>query len=98
MSDTISNVWFKLDRKSAGNQLLKQNAQLNQIQNSAFNGLLATVTAQFFQQFGFEGNFEVIGFTTDRSSVKIQASDKRTAGALKSQPGWLATFSDNVVI
>jgi len=94
----MSTVRFTLDNSEAGKQILRGNSSLQQMQNTAFNGLLGTVTAQFFQQFGFEGKFEVVGFTTDRSSVKIQASDKRTAGALKSQPGWLATFSDNIVI
>lgn len=94
----MSSVRFELNTSEAGKQILRGNSKIESMENSAFNSLIGIVSAQFFQQFGTEGVFEVVGFTTDRSSVKIQAADKKTAGLLKSQPGWLAQFTDNIVI
>lgn len=89
---------FALDRKAAGDQLIRGNEKMQSIQTGAMSSLLATVTAQFFQEFGFEGSFTLKEYSTDRFNVKLAAGDKRTAGALKASPGWLNQFVDNIVI
>lgn len=94
----MSNTRFTLNTKQAGDQLLRNNSRMQTIQDGAMNVVLGAVQAQFFQDFGVEGSFQVIGFTTDRSSVKIQAADKRTGGLLKTMPGWLDQFTNNIVI
>lgn len=94
----MSSVRFQLDRKAAGEQILRGNKQLQDIQSRAFNSILMVVAAQFVQQFGFDGSFQLTGFTTDRSSVKISAADARTNAALKTQPGWMDQFTNNIVI
>ena len=65
---------------------------------NAMAGIIGTIRSQFFQQFGFEGKFEMEFFTTDRSSVKITAADARTAKTLQSYPKWMAQFLDNIVV
>lgn len=88
---------FKLDR-SGVSSLLKENNQLETLQQSALEGLLPIIEASFFQTFGLKGKFEIVSFTTDRSSVKISAADKQTNAVLKASPKWLDQFIDNIII
>lgn len=57
---------------------------------------LSQVKAEFFQQFGFEGQFELKAVTTrsrrSRITYRIVPSNARTTAALKRQPGWLGKF------
>lgn len=57
---------------------------------------LSQIKAEFLQSFGFDGSFEIKKVDTksrrSRTSFRIVASDKKTASALKRQPGWLAKF------
>ena len=57
---------------------------------------LSQIQAEFLQTFGFEGSFEIKRVDTNskrsRTTFRIVASDSRTAGVLKRQPGWMARF------
>lgn len=57
---------------------------------------LSIIKAEFLQRFGFEGSFrtEIVSTNSKRSRMafKVFAADKRTAAALKTQPGWLGRF------
>lgn len=92
------DVRFILNHGAAGRALLRGNAKMINAQMGAMSGLLGTIRAQFFQQFGFEGKFEMEPFTTDRSTVKIHAADARTTKTLKANPRWLAQFIDNISV
>ena len=92
-----NDITFKLDQSGVA-EILKRNSDLQNLMSMAIEGTVSIVEAQFFQDFGVNGHFEVVGFTTDRSSYKIQASDKKTAYILKSKPKWLDQFTDNIKI
>jgi hypothetical protein len=92
-----SNISFTLDR-SGGAEILRNNTALQSMQKTAMDAVLINVTAQFFQTFGAEGRFEIVEFTTDRSSIKINAANAQTAAILKSAPKWLDTFINNITI
>ena len=94
----MSNVDFILD-KSGGADILRNNPGIAQIQMQNMNRILDTVRAQFIVEFGFEGNFELMTEPTAfRQRVMVKAADKRTAGALKTKPGWLGSFVKNLSI
>lgn len=93
----MSNVDFILDR-SGGADILKNNASLIQLESSTMADVRSNVEAQFFQAFGVEGSFNLKHVTNDRSHVIIEAADKQTAGILKANQGWLATFINNITI
>ena len=76
--------------------ILKGNAKLQSMQNSKMESVLRTIEAQFLQQFGVVGRFEVESFMTDRSSAKIQAADAQTGAVLKNNPKWLNQFVENM--
>ena len=92
-----SNIVFKLDH-AGGAEILKDNNSLQLMMKTTMNEVLVNIEAQFFQTFGTEGRFELVEYTTDRSSVKIRASDARTAAILKTAPKWLDTFINNITI
>ena len=94
----MKDVTFRIDYQAAGRTILRGNAKMISLQNSTMGPVLATIRAQFFQQFGFEGKFDMQMFTTDRSTVKIFANDARTAKTLKANPKWMAQFIDNIVV
>lgn len=57
---------------------------------------LSQIQADFFQHFGFQGNFALKVVMTNskrsRASFRLVANDSRTTAALKREPGWLAKF------
>lgn len=93
----MSDVTFKLNQ-SGGAEILRRNEKIQQLERTAFSGVLTNIEAQFFQTFGVEGKFEIVEFETDRHNIKIQAADKPTGAILKANPGWLATFIPNIQI
>jgi hypothetical protein len=92
-----SDIRFELD-KAGGAEVLRKNTVLQSLQLNAMEDILINIKAQFFQTFGLQGNFKLVEFTTDRSSVKISAADARTATVLKKHPRWLDTFTNNITI
>ncbi len=89
---------FKLNRAGAKSAILVGNGKLQNLERTVAEQMLGNITAQFFQQFGVEGRFEVIGFTTDRSTYKVSAADRQTAAVLKKHPKWLDQFAQNITI
>lgn len=94
----MTNVRFSLDRKEVGRQILKNNSQVQSIERQEMRGLIGIISAQFLQEFGYQGVFRVKEFYTDRFSVKIEPADAKTAALLKKSPGWLDKFIDNLVV
>lgn len=89
----MGKVTFKLDRDIAGNQLIRSNPAMIDLQITAINKVLSSATAQFFAEFGVHGKFQIVEFMTDRHSVKIEAADAKTAYVLKKHPGWMNQFN-----
>lgn len=92
----MAEVEFLLDR-TGGAEILKGNDIIT-VEHTVISSILATISSQFFHEFGFEGKFEVRDWTTTRAHTIICGADKRTTAALKTRPGWLATFMDNLKI
>lgn len=84
--------------QAGGAEILKDNFRLQAMQKGIMDDALSSIRAQFFQTFGVKGEFEMVEFTTDRSTIKIRASDAKTAAILKRSPGWLNTFVNNITI
>lgn len=91
------SIEFVLNQ-SGGAEILRNNAALQTMQKTAADDVLSNVQAQFFQTFGVEGVFRIVEFTTDRSSIKVQAADAKTSAILRTSPKWLSTFINNITI
>lgn len=91
----MSDVKFTINI-AGGADILKNNQALQSLQSEAMERILGVIEAQFFQTFGADGHFQIVDFTTDRSSVKIQAADAGTGAILKANPRWLDQFIDNM--
>jgi hypothetical protein len=94
----MADVKFIHSQSGMSEVILKGNPKLQELQEAVFVRLLPIVQAQFFQQFGVEGNFEIAKFTTNRSNVAIQAADPTTRAVLQRNPGWLGKFTENLNI
>ena len=70
--------------------------EISQLEQQIMTQKLSQVKAEFLQQFGFEGQFELKAVTTNsrrsRISYRIVSASARTTAALKRQPGWLKKF------
>ena len=70
--------------------------EISQLEQQMMAQKLSQVKAEFLQQFGFEGQFELKAVTTNsrrsRITYRIVAANARTTNALKRQPGWLSRF------
>ena len=70
--------------------------EILQLEQQIMTQKLSQIKAEFLQQFGFEGQFELRAVTTNsrrsRVTYRIVASNARTTAALKRQPGWLGKF------
>lgn len=93
----MSSVKFQLDY-SGGMDLLTNNPKLKNIQYSLMESILPAIEAQFFQEFGVEGKFEISDFVTDRYGVKIYAANKLTSTVLAKNPKWLNQFITNLSV
>jgi len=93
----MKSVVFKLN-VAGGADILRNNPNIRQIEEEVFTAALSDISAKFFQTFGVEGSFELVEFTTDRTSSKIRASDARTATILRANPKWLDQFIVNMKI
>lgn len=88
-------IWY--DKKNIGNDILKGNQKLKDMERNAIQHALNNVEAQFMQQFGFQGKFEVkYDPTKYRSRFRLIAADARTTAVLKKNPGWLKQFANNM--
>ena len=96
MSNDLQFESFELNRSGVGTLILKNNGQLQQLENQVMDNVLSEVRARFINEFGFEGRFKLAGFTTDRSTYKIAAEDAKTAAILKRNPGWLDQFMHQI--
>lgn len=92
-----SLIGFLADLKG-GQKILKDNAQIKNIEEDKIKSLHSRIQAQFLQEFGFEGDFNVQSFYTDRINFKISAGDQKTGATLKRNPKWLAKFIDELHI
>ena len=92
----MAEVEFLLDR--TGGEIVLRSDDLVVLEHTAVSGIMATISSQFFHEFGFEGKFEVKDWTTNRVHTIVKGADRRTTAALKTRPGWLATFMDNLQI
>lgn len=93
----MSDVTFALDT-SGGADILRNNQELQSLQDGALESLLQVIQAQFFQEFGVLGVFTITDFMTDRYNVKISAADPNTARVLLANPKWLDQFIQNIKI
>lgn len=93
----MANIDFILDR-SGGADVLKNNRELIQLENSAMQSVISNVEAQFLQTFGVQGSFTIKQITNDRTHVILEANDKQTAGILRANQGWLSHFLNNITI
>lgn len=91
----MTGVRFELNR-AGGAEILKSNQKLGAMLSDTMLSTLGEIEAQFFQTFGVEGKFELVEFTTDRSSAKVRAADKATAAILRANPGWLGLYAQNM--
>lgn len=70
--------------------------EISQLEQQMMTQKLSQVKAEFLQQFGFEGQFELKAVTTNsrrsRVTYRIVAANAHTGAALKRQPGWLGKF------
>ena len=87
----------------SGLEELMQSSKISTMEQDIMMKKLNQIQAEFLQQFGFEGKFDISSTTTSgifkrgtlhggRTSWKIRAADAKTNAALKRQPGWLAKF------
>lgn len=69
---------------------------MSQLEQQIMMQELSQVQAAFFQQFGFNGSFEIKAVTTNsrrsRVTYRISTADARTTAVLKRKPGWLGKF------
>lgn len=76
-------------------EIMKGN-EISKMEQEIMTQKLSQVQAEFLQQFGFEGKFELKAVTTNsrrsRVTYRIVAANARTGAALKRQPGWLGQF------
>ena len=93
----MASVKFELDM-AGGRDILTNNAALNSLVHGTMASTLGDIEAQFFQTFNVPGKFELVDFTTDRTSAKISAGDAKTARILAANPKWLSTFINNLSI
>lgn len=91
----MAQVDFILDRVG-GADILRNNPELIAMEHNAIDGLQGIIAAQFFLQFGVEGEFDLIQNTTDRTRVIIRAASKQTTAILKNNPGWLGQFVNSM--
>lgn len=70
--------------------------EISQLEQQMMAQKLSQIKAEFLQQFGFEGQFELKAVTTNsrrsRITYRIVSANARTTAALKRQPGWLGKF------
>ena len=70
--------------------------EISQLEQQMMAQKLSQIKAEFLQQFGFEGQFELKAVTTNsrrsRITYRIVPVNARTTAALKRQPGWLGKF------
>jgi hypothetical protein len=93
-----NTAWFKLNRREAGSQLLRQNDTMIRMQNDIAQRIMSQARAQFLTEFGFEGSFQIDQSTRVRTSIRLAAADARTSATLKRFPGWLGQFTTNLVV
>ena len=69
---------------------------ISQIEQQIMTRKLSQIKADFLQQFGFEGQFDIKAVTTNsrrsRITYRIVPANARTTAALKRQPGWIAKY------
>lgn len=87
------NIAIMFDYQGIGD-ILKNNSELHSAMEAHWAQILDEVRASFLETFGFDGNFEITDFTTDRMNAKIAAGDARTQKILKANPGWLGQFAN----
>lgn len=70
--------------------------EMSKIEEEIMTKKLSQVKAEFLQQFGFEGQFELKAVTTNskrsRITYRIVTASPRTTATLKKNPGWLGKF------
>ncbi len=79
---------------NAVKDLLGNNSKLRDLEDDTILKVYNQVQAQFLVDFGVEGRFKIVEFTTTqgRRAFKISADDARTTAILKHREGWLAQF------
>ena len=70
--------------------------EISNLEQDIMSKKLAQVKAEFLQQFGIEGQFELKAVTTNsrrsRVTYRIVTASPRTTAILKNHPGWLGKF------
>lgn len=79
-----------------GIRTIMKGPEISQLEQQIMTQKLSQIKAEFLQQFGFEGQFELKAVTTNsrrsRIAYRVVAANARTMAALKRQPGWLGKF------
>lgn len=86
--------------KAGIEEIIKDNTKLQAMEQDVMMQRLDAIKAAFFQEFGFEGNFEIKSKVTQpsqrwggrRTAFTVTPSDSKTGAALKRNPGWLGRF------
>ena len=85
-------VKFWLDRPDT-KEVILFNDDLRKLEYEYMHKVLAQIRAEFFQTFGFEGDFSLdYEPTSTRERYKITSRSAKTTRMLNKNPGWLGKF------